>query len=119
MPQKGSHNVKGHLYIKFNVKLPTADELNDPVIKRLGDLLPDEKKDEDVPMADKAPKKEKKTRGDGEGGEEEEEYSDDDEPLELHEHAEPVEGEPNVTPASSKSAYDEDDEPEGQRCRTM
>ncbi|ETO18167.1 hypothetical protein RFI_19117, partial [Reticulomyxa filosa] len=64
-------------------------------------------------------KKEKETRKkDTTTGEEEEE--EDDEPVEVHVEAESVEGEPEVTPASSKSAYDEDEEEQqGVQCRHM
>jgi len=49
-----------------------------------------------------------------------EEDNEDNEPLEIFCEVTTVEGEPEVTPASSKSAYDEDEEEnQGVSCRHM
>jgi len=118
MPQKGNPQVKGHLYIKFKIKLPSADSMTDEVIAQIKELLPEEKKEEKnkEEMKEKE-KKAKETTKDGNTAEEEEE---DHGPIENYVEAESVEGEPAVTPASSKSAYDEDEEEnQGVSCRHM
>jgi len=138
MVQKGSTQVKGHLYIKFKVKLPESSALTDEMLIKIKELLPEDKKEEkdnDVDMKDKEKKKSKKNsektkesnqvknenetenKKENQNEEEEEEEEED---LEIHAEAETVEGEPAVTPASSKSAYDEDEEEnQGVSCRHM
>eukprot|EP00486_Rosalina_sp_Unknown_P012051 CAMPEP_0201592118 /NCGR_PEP_ID=MMETSP0190_2-20130828/190096_1 /ASSEMBLY_ACC=CAM_ASM_000263 /TAXON_ID=37353 /ORGANISM="Rosalina sp." /LENGTH=75 /DNA_ID=CAMNT_0048050737 /DNA_START=1487 /DNA_END=1714 /DNA_ORIENTATION=- len=63
------------------------------------------------------PEPEHKTQGEMDQ-DEEEEYEDED--YEMHETAETVHGEPKVTPASARSAYDEDeDDGDGVQCKQM
>ncbi|ETO17005.1 DnaJ protein [Reticulomyxa filosa] len=120
MPQKGNTHVKGHLYIKFKIKLPSPDAFNDKALAKIKELLPDEKKEskkDDAEMKE-AKKKQKPEKSKDKKDTAEEEEEEDDEPVEVHVDAEPVEGEPEVTPASSKSAYDEDEEEQqGVQCR--
>lgn len=106
MPQKGSGNTYGHLYVKFEIVFP--EELDEETRQMIGKLLPmgadeidpDEVEEEKEPM-----------------DEDEEEW---DEEYEIHETAETVHGEPKVTPASARSAYDEDeDEGDGVQCKQM
>ncbi len=127
MPQKGNTNVKGHLYVKFTIKFPETGVLSEETLKKIDKVLPvDEKKDADGDVvmeearAQRKAKMEERRRLRKERGEEEEErYEEDEEVVEEHEIAEDVEGEPNVTPASSKSAYDEDEEDRSGGCRQM
>jgi len=135
MPQKGNTQVKGHLYILFKIKFPPSGNLTETALKEIRGILPQEKKEEkdnDVDMKQEKKKKtpkepkppkdetnpaENKEKVDGAPEEEEEE---DEEPIEVHVDAEAIEGEPEVTPASSKSAYDEDEEEQqGVQCRHM
>merc|ERR1719384_411159 len=110
MPQKGSGNTYGHLYVKFEIVFP--DELDDETRSKIAQLLPmgadeidpDEVEEEKEPM-------------DEDVDEDDAGY---DEEYEIHETAETIHGEPKVTPASARSAYDEDeDEESGQQCRQM
>merc|ERR1712228_294198 len=106
MPQKGGNNLYGHLYVKFEIVFP--QELDDEIRSKIAKLLPmgkneidpDEVEEEKEPM-----------------DEDDEDY---DEEYEIHETAETVHGEPKVTPASARSAYDEDeDEDGGVQCKQM
>jgi len=111
MPQKGSGGTFGHLYVKFEIVFP--DVLDDEAVESLKQLLPlgDDEIDPDAPE----PEPEHKHNEN-----EEEEDEDYDEEYDIHETAETVHGEPKVTPASSRSAYDEDEEEtDGQQCRQM
>jgi len=108
MPQKGSGNTFGHLYVKFEIVFP--EELDDETRSKIAELLPmganeidpDEVEEEKEPM------------------DEDEDDAGYDEEYEIHETAETIHGEPKVTPASARSAYDEDeDEESGQQCRQM
>jgi len=110
MPQKGSANTYGHLYVKFEIVFP--DELDEELTKKIAELLPmgENELDPDEPE----PEPEIKDEGEMD---EDEDY---DEDYEMHETAETVHGEPKVTPASARSAYDEDeDEGDGVQCKQM
>merc|ERR1711933_114397 len=96
----------GHLYVKFEIVFP--DELDDETRSKIAELLPmgpdeidpDEVEEEKEPM--------------------DEDVDEDDEEYEIHETAETIHGEPKVTPASARSAYDEDeDEGDGVQCKQM
>jgi DnaJ family protein A protein 2 len=146
MPQKGAFDVYGHLYIKFEIVFPKSGTLSDNVLNQIKSIFP-EKKEEDIIMKDKSKmnnsntknskkinknknnsntkstqngtKENKNEDSNNELDEEESDYEDEGE-LEVHEEADHVEGEPNVTPASARSAYDEDEEEaSGPGCRQM
>jgi len=129
MPQKGNPHVKGHLYIKFTIKLPDSSALDDTLLTKLKELLPEEKKEKDVEMKEKEKeKKEKEQKNKNKDKDKdknknqtaEDEEEEDQGPIESHVEAETVDGAPAVTPASSKSAYDEDEEEnQGVSCRHM
>jgi len=115
MPQKGSVNTYGHLYVKFEIVFP--DELDDEIVEKLKKLLPLQDGEIDPDAPEPEPEHKQKDPMDADG-EEEEEYEDED--YVIHEFAETVHGEPKVTPASSRSAYDEDEEEgDGVQCRQM
>merc|ERR1712003_257134 len=110
MPQKGGSNTYGHLYVKFEIVFP--EELDDETRSKIAQLLPmgadeidpDEVEEEKEPM-------------DEDVDEDDAGY---DEEYEIHETAETVHGEPKVTPASARSAYDEDEDDEsGAQCKQM
>ena len=114
MPQKGSNNTFGHLYVKLEIVFP--DEIDDELRGKIGKLLPmgDDEFDPDEPE----PEPEHKKMDEDGNEDEEEDYEDED--YEMHETAETVHGEPKVTPASARSAYDEDeDEGDGVQCKQM
>ena len=115
MPQKGSANTYGHLYVKLEIVFP--QELDEETREKIGKLLP--MGEDELDPNEPEPEPEYKTKdGMDEDGEEEEEYEDED--YDIHETAETVHGEPKVTPASARSAYDEDeDENDGVQCRQM
>jgi len=111
MPQKGSSNTYGHLYVKFEIVFP--EELDDETRAAIKELLP--------PGPDEL---------DPDEVEEEMEYKEDmteEEEAEMrkrdlmdYETAETVHGEPKVTPASARSIHDEDEEEgDGVQCRQM
>ena len=110
MPQKGSANTYGHLYVKFEIVFP--DELDEELTKKIAELLPMGENELDP----NEPEPEPEIKDEGEMDEDE----DYDEDYEMHETAETVHGEPKVTPASARSAYDEDeDEGDGVQCKQM
>lgn len=122
MPQKGS-NTFGHLYVKLEIKFP--ETLDDETVELLKKLLPKTRKEikeekEEKEREKKRQEREKYLEEQKEKGNDlmdEDEYEED---YEVHEEAENVEGEPTVTPASSRSAYDEDeDEQDGVQCKQM
>lgn len=111
MPQKGSSNTFGHLYVKFEIVFP--EELDDSVRKQLEELLP-MGPDELDPHEEEQHIEYKEDMNE----EEEAEFRKHD--LIDHEHAETVHGEPKVTPASARSIHDEDEEDgDGVQCRQM
>ena len=114
MPQKGSANTYGHLYVKFEIVFP--EELDDELRDKIAELLPPG--EDELDPNEVEPEPEYKTTGDGQMDDEDDEDYDED--YEMHETAETVHGEPKVTPASARSAYDEDeDEGDGVQCRQM
>jgi DnaJ family protein A protein 2 len=119
MPQKGSQSrIYGHLYVKFEIVFPPSGVMSDSVIARIAQLLPKSAEEAEAEAEEEtAPEspEEKATPEYDENDGLEENVED----YEVHEEAENVDGEPNVTPASSRSAYDEDDEQEGASCRQM
>jgi len=111
MPQKGSSNTFGHLYVKFEIVFP--ETLEDSVRAQIKELLPMGPDELDPDEVEPEP--------------EFKEDMDEDEEAEMrerdlidHETAETVEGEPKVTPASARSIHDEDEEDgDGVQCRQM
>eukprot|EP01084_Bolivina_argentea_P233416 393154_1 len=86
MPQKGSNNTFGHLYVKFEIVFP--DQLDDETRNKLRELLP--KGDNELDPEEEEPEPEKKMNTDKEGGDDEEEEEEED--YVLHEAAETVQG---------------------------
>merc|ERR1712228_1129745 len=111
MPQKGSANTFGHLYVKFEIVFPA--QLDEEIRQKIKKLLPmgDDEIDPDEVEEEKEPMDEDVDEDDA-GYDEE---------YEIHETAETVHGEPKVTPASARSAYDEDEDEDGggPQCRQM
>lgn len=113
MPQKGSANTFGHLYVKFEIVFP--ETLDEETRNKIAKLLPMGPNELDPNEVEPEPEYKKKDEMDQD---EEEDYED--EEYEIHETAETVHGEPKVTPASARSAYDEDeDENDGVQCKQM
>ena len=110
MPQKGSANTFGHLYVKFEIVFPEVlDEKTRAKIAKLLPMGPDEIDPDEV--------EEEKEPMDEDIDEDDPGY---DEEYEIHETAETVHGEPKVTPASARSAYDEDEDDDGGvQCKQM
>jgi len=46
MPQKGSANVFGHLYVKFEINFPKTGDLTQQMLEKIAQLLPETNKDE-------------------------------------------------------------------------
>merc|ERR1719384_28087 len=114
MPQKGSNNTFGHLYVKLEIVFP--DEIDEELREKIGKLLPMGPDELDPNEPEPEPEHKKM---DQDGNEDEEEDWEDEE-YEMHEMAETVHGEPKVTPASARSAYDEDEEDnDGVQCKQM
>jgi len=111
MPQKGSSNTFGHLYVKFEIVFP--EELEDSVRAQIAELLPMGPDELDPNEAELEPEYK-------EDMDEEEEAEMRERDLMDHETAETVHGEPKVTPASARSIHDEDEEDgDGVQCRQM
>merc|ERR1712228_22000 len=111
MPQKGSSNTFGHLYVKFEIVFP--EELDDETRKQIAELLPMGPDELDPDEVEEAPEYKEDMN-------EEEEEAHRLHDLMDHETAETVVGEPKVTPASARSIHDEDEEDMGgQQCRQM
>jgi len=47
MPQKGSSNVFGNLYVKFEIDFPKTGDLSSEMLEKIGQLLPENKEDKD------------------------------------------------------------------------
>ena len=118
MPQKGSSHVKGHLYVKFEVKFP--ETMDEETLALLNKMLPNQElpNREEIEMPKDALNHNKHINDDND---EEDDYET--QPTEFFEEVEAhnIDGEPDVTPASAKSAYDEDEEEQGEgvQCRHM
>jgi len=115
MPQRFLTHSRGHLYIQMEIEMPKSYSLPDNILSEFAKILPNDKNNEDSDMKDEQIKnnanksKKKKGKNKNQNDEETEEVETED-----------VDGNPHATPASAKSAYDDDDE-EGQNvsCRQM
>eukprot|EP01084_Bolivina_argentea_P095942 172467_1 len=113
MPQKGSSNTYGHLYVKLEIEFPT--QLSNDIRSKIEELLPLGPNEID-PNAEE----EEENKMDQDINDETYDEDYDPEDFILHETAEIVHGEPKVTPASARSAYDEDeDNDDGVQCKQM
>jgi len=116
MPQRFLTHSQGHLYIQMEVELPKTDSLSENVISEFAKILPDDKNSEESDVKDEKvkskPKKKKAKNNKNENPPEED--------IEELCQTEDVDGNPHATPASAKSAYDEDeDEDQNVSCRQM
>jgi len=120
MPQRFLTHSRGHLYINMEIEMPKSGSLPENILSEFAKILPNDKTEEsdskDASMKNTSDKPKKKKGKNAQNKNQSDENEEHEEPCE----AETVDGTPHATPASAKSAYDEDeDESQTTTCRQM
>jgi len=121
MPQRFLTHSRGHLYIQMEVEMPKSHSLSDNILSEFTKILPNDKNDDDSDIKEQVkstPNKSKAKKG--KKANKNQSNQNEEDSLEELCDTEDVDGNPHATPASAKSAYDEDEE-ESQNvsCRQM
>lgn len=128
MPQRYATHVKGHLYINMSVKLPVSGSLSHDAISEFARILPEPERktetNESSPRESNTSNRRKSRKKPKQKKRKNKKKSSDrmdlDEDFVEEVIADDIDGDPHATPASARSAYDEDDdETEGVQCRQM
>lgn len=119
MPQRFLTHSRGHLYIQMEVEMPKSNSLNENIISEFAKILPNDKNEDESDVKDDKSKDKSKKKNEAKNNKNQNKQEEEEE-TEQHCETEDVDGNPHATPASAKSAYEEDDD-EGQNvsCRQM
>jgi len=110
MPQRFLTHSRGHLYIQMDIEMPKSGSLKENVISEFAKLLSTVKNSEESDSKDDKKNKPKKKKDKKSKSEEVEELCE----------SENIDGNPQATPASAKTAYEEDEEDnQNVSCRQM